>query len=105
MGLLLRYVRVMCARPVWGVRGVDDDETGSGSGNESKVEKPIRREGEEEGEGELDKDVKLLLDSVLPVFQSRNPAVSFFFFSFFLVLLKKLYLVILRRRSLLHNIP
>ncbi|KAF9565363.1 hypothetical protein CPC08DRAFT_784525 [Agrocybe pediades] len=47
MGLLLRYVRVMCARPVWG--GVE--------------------------EGELDKDVKLLLDSVVPVFQSRNPAV------------------------------
>jgi len=55
MDLLLRYARTMLPRP------------GIGS---SVV-------GEEEGKDEdMDKDVKLLLDSVEPVFQSRNPAVS-----------------------------
>jgi len=49
MGLLGRYVRVMVAQPV-----VEGGE-----------------------EGEVDKDLKLLLDSVKPIFQSRNPAVSF----------------------------
>ncbi|KAF9522067.1 adaptin N terminal region-domain-containing protein [Crepidotus variabilis] len=54
MNLLLRYARTMLVRPVWkdGVGGgVDEDEH------------------------ELDKDLKLLLDSVKPIFQSRNPAV------------------------------
>jgi AP-3 complex subunit beta len=56
MGLLLRYVRTMLMRP-----RVDGQESGGDT-----------REEEEE----LDKDLKLLLDSVEPVFQSRNPAVS-----------------------------
>ncbi|KAF8169768.1 adaptin N terminal region-domain-containing protein [Pholiota molesta] len=55
MGLLLRYVRTMLMRP-----RVDGQE----NGGETREE-----------EEELDKDLKLLLDSVEPVFQSRNPAV------------------------------
>lgn len=51
MNLLLRYVRTMLARP-------------------------IVVEGPDSVEEELDKDVKLLLDSVEPIFLSRNPAVS-----------------------------
>lgn len=55
MRLLTRYVRCMCVRTREGDLG----------------------DGEEGGEGEeLDKDVKLLIESVLPVLQSRNPAVS-----------------------------
>ena len=59
MGLLLRYARTMLAKPVW-------------------------REGAESEGVEMDKDLELLLESVKPVFQSRNPAVSmdtFFFLS------------------------
>ncbi|KIM40525.1 hypothetical protein M413DRAFT_72858 [Hebeloma cylindrosporum] len=56
MNLLLRYARTMLPRPGMG-------------GSEGVT-------GEEEGKDEdMDKDVKLLLDSVEPVFQSRNPAV------------------------------
>ena len=55
MDLLLRYARTMLPRP--GSGGTVDGEKG----------------GDEE---DVDKDVKLLLDSVEPVFQSRNPAVS-----------------------------
>lgn len=62
MGLLLRYVRTMCVRPM-------SREPGSGD------EKDQEADGEVE---ELDKDIKLLLDSVEPVFQSRNPAVSLY---------------------------
>ncbi|KAF9472124.1 hypothetical protein BDN70DRAFT_887352 [Pholiota conissans] len=54
MGLLLKYARTMLMRPRSEVAQGDD--------------------GEKE-EDELDKDLKLLLDSVEPVFQSRNPAV------------------------------
>ncbi|PPQ75253.1 hypothetical protein CVT24_007431 [Panaeolus cyanescens] len=50
MNLLLRYVRTMLARP-------------------------IIHEGPNGTEEELDKDLKLLLDSVDPVFLSRNPSV------------------------------
>jgi len=58
MDLLLRYARTMLPRP-----GI-----GSSAGAVA---------GEEEGkEEDMDKDVKLLLDSVELVFQSRNPAVS-----------------------------
>jgi AP-3 complex subunit beta len=58
MDLLLRYARTMLPRP-----GI-----GSSSGAVA---------GDEEGKDEdMDKDVKLLLDSVELVFQSRNPAVS-----------------------------
>ncbi|KAF8905058.1 adaptin N terminal region-domain-containing protein [Gymnopilus junonius] len=65
MGLLLRYVRTMCVRPLSRERDVDLRGT---SGEEKDAE--LREEDEE-----LDKDIKLLLDSVEPVFQSRNPAV------------------------------
>jgi AP-3 complex subunit beta len=47
MNLLLRYVRVMLPRPVM-----------------------------QAGTFEIDSDVKLLLESVEPLLQSRNPAVS-----------------------------
>jgi AP-3 complex subunit beta len=51
VNLLLRYVREMLPRPV------------------------VKGKGEEEEAWEVDKDVKLLLVSVEPLFQSRNPAV------------------------------
>jgi len=53
MELLLRYARTMLARPIWR------------EGAEVK---------ESEGPIEMDKDLELLLESVKPVFQSRNPA-------------------------------
>ncbi len=57
MKLLLRYARTMLARPVW--------------------REGERKDGVEESEEiEMDKDLELLLESVKPVFQSRNPAVS-----------------------------
>jgi len=62
MELLLRYARTMLTRPVWR------------EGAEAK---------ESEGPIEMDKDLELLLESVKPVFQSRNPAVSNDTFSFF----------------------
>jgi len=52
MRVLGRYARVMLPRPVW-----------------------HDRDGEEAEEVEIDKDLKLLLDSVKPVLQSQNPAV------------------------------
>ena len=61
INLLLRYARTMLPRPT----GTKENK-GVGGGD-----------GEEE---EIDSDVKLLLDSVEPTFQSRNPAVCFFFF-------------------------
>lgn len=60
MDLLLRYARTMLPRP--GIRG----SAGAVVGDE---------EGKDE---DMDEDVKLLLDSVEPIFQSRNPAVSVF---------------------------
>jgi AP-3 complex subunit beta len=58
MDLLLRYARTMLPRP------------GIGGSAGAVI-------GEEGGKDEdMDKDVKLLVDSVEPVFQSRNPAVS-----------------------------
>jgi AP-3 complex subunit beta len=54
MGLLLRYARVMLVRP-----------------NEQEV-----------GEEMLDKDLRLLLESVEPIFLSRNPAVSLIYHIF-----------------------
>jgi AP-3 complex subunit beta len=62
MDLLLRYARTMLPRPGIG---------GSGGSEAVDGEKP-----EGGNEEDLDKDVKLLLDSVEPVFQSRNPAVG-----------------------------
>ncbi|KDR78991.1 hypothetical protein GALMADRAFT_224240 [Galerina marginata CBS 339.88] len=60
MGLLLRYVRTMCVRPSGAAKGrVVDENLGVDDAQDE----------------ELDKDVKLLLDSVEPIFQSRNPAV------------------------------
>lgn len=59
MDLLLRYARTMLPRP--GIGG----SAGAVAGEE-----------EEGKEDDVDKDVKLLLDSVELVFQSRNPAVS-----------------------------
>lgn len=53
MRLLLRYARVMLPRPVV-------QQAGEGKGKTDE---------------ELDPDLKLLLDSVGPVFHSRNPAV------------------------------
>jgi len=61
LGVLARYGRVMLSRPSWaegkgkGKEGVDDDD-----------------------------DLKLLLESVKPILQSRNPAVRFFIFFFLL---------------------
>lgn len=57
MGLLLRYARTMLMRPAW-------------------TEGEGKRREEESEEIEMDKDLKLLLESVKVVFQSRNPAVS-----------------------------
>jgi hypothetical protein len=51
MNLLLRYAREMLPRPI------------------------VKGKGEGEEAWEVDKDVKLLLASVQPLFQSRNPAV------------------------------
>lgn len=56
MGLLLRYARTMLIRPQTNLSERDGEE----------------KHGDEE---EIEKDLKLLLDSVEPVFQSRNPAV------------------------------
>jgi AP-3 complex subunit beta len=64
MELLLRYARTMLARPVWR-EGERKDEV------------------KESEEIEMDKDLELLLESVKPVFQSRNPAVSTFLRIFF----------------------
>lgn len=61
LGVLARYGRVMLPRPSWRERN-----GGEGSDNEEEV----------------DKDLKLLLDSVKPVLQSRNPAVCIFHLAF-----------------------
>ncbi|KAJ3510883.1 hypothetical protein NLJ89_g4416 [Agrocybe chaxingu] len=61
INLLLRYARTMLPQPV--VRGGSAvAEGGEATSNE-------------QDEDEVDKDLKLLLDSVKPIFQSRNPAV------------------------------
>lgn len=58
LGVLARYGRVMLPRPSW-----------------------TKRRGEEvsEEQEEIDNDLKLLLDSVKPLLQSRTPAVCLFF--------------------------
>ena len=65
MGVLARYGRVMLPRPGWaGWKG--EEEEGE--------------ENQEEEEGNENRDLKLLLDSVKPLLQSRNPAVFLSFF-------------------------
>jgi AP-3 complex subunit beta len=69
INLLLRYARTMLPRPTKGNKGAAGGD------------------GEEE---EIDSDVKLLLESVEGIFQSRNPAVRVFFVLFvhFVLLMK-----------------
>ena len=63
INLLLRYARTMLPRPM----GTKESKGVVG--------------GDSEEEEEIDSDVKLLLDSVEGIFQSRNPAVRVFLFS------------------------
>ncbi|KAH9481592.1 AP-3 complex subunit beta-2 [Psilocybe cubensis] len=75
MRLLVRYVRVMCVRTREG-QAPPADGTGTETGTGVEKGKVEGEKGIGFGyEEELDKDVKLLLESVLPVLQSRNPAV------------------------------
>ena len=62
INLLLRYARTMLPRPI------------------GRKESKGVADGDGEEEEEIDRDVKLLLDSVEGTFQSRNPAVCVFFF-------------------------
>ncbi|KAF8150686.1 adaptin N terminal region-domain-containing protein [Crassisporium funariophilum] len=67
MNLLLRYARTMLPRPMGRRGGVLSNK--EGEGEDDSVE------GRMDGEEEVDPDVKLLIQSVEPTFQSRNPAV------------------------------
>lgn len=67
MGLLLQYARTMLIRP----HISSDSETGIQLTGKGRDEQRAEKE-------EIDMDLKLLLDSVEPVFQSRNPAVRIF---------------------------
>lgn len=68
LGVLARYGRTMLPRPSWKER----------SSKEDLVE-----------ENDIDKDLKLLLDCVKPLLQSRNPAVGLLFIHGLIFIFKK----------------